>query len=409
MRYLFAFTTVLLIAAARADDWPEFRGPTGQGHARGSLPTEWGPDRNVAWKQDIPGEGWSSPIICGGRVYLTAAVPGAGGYSLRALCLDAKDGKIVWDTEALHEGPRSPRPQSKNSHASPTPIVDGKDKRLYVHFGHEGTACLDLDGKVIWRQTGLRYSPVHGNGGSPILVDDLLVFSIDGADKQCVVALDRADGKVKWQTDRKSRAIKTFSFSTPLLIDVKGQKQIVSPASDVVTAYEPKTGAEIWRLRYSGYSVIPRPVYGHGLLFLSTSYDSPTLLAIRPDGKGDVTETHVAWTTKMGAPHTPSLLLDGDELYAVSDGGLASCFDAKTGKPHWQERLGGGFSASPILADGKLYFQNEDGTGYVVKAGTKYELLAKNEMKERTLASYAAADGALFIRTAKHLYRIEKR
>jgi outer membrane protein assembly factor BamB len=193
------------------------------------------------------------------------------------------------------------------------------------------------------------------------------------------------------------------------LIDAKGQKQIISPASDVVTAHDPKDGAEIWRVRYTGYSVIPRPVHGHGLVFFSTCYDSPTLMAVRPDGKGDVTETHVAWTVKKGAPHTPSLLLDGDELYAVSDGGLVSCFDAKTGKPHWQERLGGGFSASPLLADGKVYFQNEDGTGFVVKAGTKYALLAKIEMKERTLASYAVADGALILRTANHLYRIEKR
>ncbi len=410
MRYPYAVAvTLLLFSLARADDWPEFRGPTGQGHAAGRLPTEWGPDKNVAWKQQIPGEGWSSPVVCDGRVYLTAAVQGSDGYSLRALCLDAKSGKVIWDNEALHEGPRSPKPKAKNSHASPTPIVDGKAKRLYVHFGHEGTACLDLDGKVLWRQMELRYSPVHGNGGSPILVDDLLVFSIDGLDKQCVVALEQSTGKLRWQADRKSRAPKKFSFSTPLLIDVKGRKQIVSPASDVVTAHDPKTGAEIWRVRYTGYSVIPRPVYGHGLVFLSTSYDSPTLMAVRPDGEGDVTETHVAWTVKKGAPHTPSLLLDGDELYAVSDGGLASCFDAKTGKPHWQERLGGGFSASPILADGKLYFQNETGTGFVVKAGTTFEALAKNELKEKTLASYAAADGALFIRTDKHLYRIEQR
>jgi outer membrane protein assembly factor BamB len=410
MRYPYAaVVTLLLLSAARADDWPEFRGPTGQGRARGSLPTEWGPEKNVAWKQEIPGEGWSSPVVCDGHIYLTAAVPDTAGYSLRALCLDAKDGKVIWDNEVLHEGPRSPKPQPKNSHASPTPIVDGKAKRLYVHFGHEGTACLDLDGKVLWRQTELHYSPVHGNGGSPILADDLLVFSIDGADKQCVVALEQSTGRVKWQTDRKSRAAKTFSFSTPLLIDVKGRKEIISPASDVVAAYDPKTGAEIWRIRYTGYSVIPRPVYGHGLVFLSTSYDSPTLMAVQPDGEGDVTATHVAWTVKKGAPHTPSLLLDGDELYAVADNGLASCFDAKTGKPHWQERLGGGFSASPILADGKLYFQNEDGTGFVVKAGTTYKLLAKNEMKERTLASYAAADGALFLRTAKYLYRIANR
>ena len=282
-------------------------------------------------------------------------------------------------------------------------------RRLYAHFGHLGTACLDLGGKVIWQQTELRYSPVHGNGGSPILVDDLLIFSIDGTDKQCVVALDAADGKVKWQTDRKSQAVKKFSFHTPLLIEVDGRRQVVSAGSDVAAAYDPKTGDEIWRVRYEGYSVIPRPVYGHGLLFLVTGYERSSLIAVRADGKGDVTDTHVAWRMTKDAPHTPSPLLVGDELYVVSDGGIASCLDAKTGHLHWSQRLGGAFSASPLAADGKVYFQNEAGVGCVVKAGTKYELLAKNDLTERTLASYAAADRALFIRTAQHLYRIEKR
>jgi outer membrane protein assembly factor BamB len=414
MRPAFAviIAAVFVAGTGHADDWPEFRGPDGQGHARGSLPTEWGPDRNVAWKQAIPGSGWSSPVVSGGRVYLTAAVPveksPTKDLSLRALCLDAKSGRVVWDVEAIRQnGARVPGIQSKNSNASPTPIVAGK--RLYVHFGHLGTACLDLDGKVIWRQTELRYAPVHGNGGSPILVDDLLIFSIDGDDKQCVVALGAADGRVKWKTDRRSRAYKKFSFHTPLLIEVNGKQQVISAGSDVASAYDPKTGEEIWHVRYEGYSVIPRPVYGHGLLYIVTGYDRPSLIAVRPDGKGDVTNTHVAWRMTRNAPHTPSPLLVGDELYTVSDGGWASCLDAKTGRVHWSERLGGGFSASPLTADGKVYFQNEAGVGFVVRAGTKYELLAKNDLKERTLASYAAADGALFIRTAKHLYRIEKR
>jgi len=239
-------------------------------------------------------------------------------------------------------------------------------------------------------------------------VDDLLVFSIDGADKQCLVALEQATGKVKWETDRQSKASKKFSFSTPLLIEVKGQRQIISPASNMVAAYDAKTGEEIWRVRYQGYSVIPRPVYGHGLLFLSTSYDAPTLMAICADGKGDVTDSHVAWKMRRGAPHTPSPLLNGNELYVVSDSGIASCLDAKTGKVHWSQRLGGAFSASPLLADGKVYFQNEEGTAFVVKADTRYTLLAKNPMDERTLASYAVADGAIFLRTAEHLYRIDK-
>jgi outer membrane protein assembly factor BamB len=177
----------------------------------------------------------------------------------------------------------------------------------------------------------------------------------------------------------------------------------------MVAGYDPKTGQEIWRLRYKGYSVIPRPVYGHGMLFLSTGYEVPLLLAIRPDGKGDVTDTHLVWSKKKVAPHAPSPLLAGNQLYVVSDEGLASCLEAKTGAVHWSERLDGGFSASPLLADGKVYFQNEEGTGFVVKASTKFELLATNEMKEKTLASYAAADGAIFLRTAERLYRIEKR
>jgi outer membrane protein assembly factor BamB len=414
MRRLTAVVCLILPwtpAALRADDWPQFRGPTGQGLVNGPLPTEWGPDKSVTWKKEIPGSGWSSPVVHAGRIYLTTAVRGKDGtkdLSLRALCLDAKTGDTIWDVEAIHQpGAKVPGIHNKNSNASPTPVVDGK--RLFVHYGHLGTACLDLDGKVIWRNTDLRYNPVHGNGGSPILVDDLLVFSIDGGDKQRVVALEQANGQVKWQTDRKSTAFKRFSFSTPLLIEVKGQRQIVSPGSDVVAAYDPKTGDEIWRVRYSGYSIIPRPVYGHGMVFLSTSYDKPSFLAIKADGKGDVTATHIAWTKKKDAPHAPSPLLDGDLLYMISDAGIVTCMDAKTGKIHWAERLGGEFSASPLLADGKLYFQNEEGTGFVLKAGTKYELLARNEMREKTLASYAAADGVIYLRTAQHLYRIEKR
>src|SRR5262249_5199307 len=223
------------------------------------------------------------------------------------------------------------------------------------------------------------------------------------------VALARKDGKVLWKTDRKSSAKKRFAFSTPLLIEVKGQKLVISPAADAVMAYDAEDGKEVWRLRYDGYSVIPRPVFGHGLIFFSTSYDSPTLMAIRPDGTGDVTATHVAWSSKKAAPHTPSTLLVGDELYTVSDNGIASCWDARTGNIHWQQRLGGTFSASPLHADGKVYFQNEQGTGFVVKAGKKFEQLAKNEMAERSLASYAAEKGAVFLRTEHQLYRIQEK
>jgi outer membrane protein assembly factor BamB len=414
MRHAFTPSALLVLLSSPllwAEDWPEFRGPTGQGiSASTHLPTQWGPDRNT-WKVTIPGQGWSSPVVVGGRVYLTTSVPTPNNprdLSLRVLCLDAAAGKTLWDLEVLREnGTRSPRIHTKNSHASPTPLVRGQ--RLFVHFGHQGTACLDTDGKVLWRNTSLTYAPVHGNGGSPILVDDALVFSADGGDQRFVAALDVNTGKVLWKTERTNEVQKTFSFSTPLLIDVKGQKQIVSPGSNVVSALDPATGREIWRVHYDGYSVIPRPVYGHGLVFLSTGYNTPSLLAIRPDGKGDVTATHIAWKARQGAPHTPSLLLVGDELYMVSDGGQASCLDARTGRVHWQKRIGNAYSASPLFGDGKIYFQSEDGVGTVIEAGREFKLLARNPLEERSLASYAVADGSLFIRTEKHLYRIDSR
>jgi outer membrane protein assembly factor BamB len=396
---------------ALAGDWPEFRGPTGQGHAKvDKLPLEWSATKNVAWKQPIPGRGWSSPIIQSGRVYLTTAVSedGKGNQSLRALCLDATTGKPLWNTEVfVVKAADLQRTHTKNSHASPTPVVSGG--RLYVHFGHQGTACLDLKGKVQWRNRELSYAPVHGNGGSPVLVDGLLVFSADGASDPEVIALDAKTGKVKWRTPRTGNTFKRFSFSTPLVIAVGGKNRIVSPGSDVAAAYDPATGKEVWRVRYRGYSVIPRPVYGHGMVFLATGYESPEVLAVRADGKGDVTKTHVKWRLRKGAPHTPSLLLVGQELYMVSDHGSATCVDAKTGKVHWSERLRGrGYSASPIHAGGKVYFLSEDGVGTVIQAGKKYERVAQNGLNERTLASYAVADDSLFIRTEKRLYRIGK-
>jgi outer membrane protein assembly factor BamB len=346
-----------------------------------------------------------------GRVYLTTSTPEPNSahadQSLEALCLDADTGKILWKTEVFRQdGASSPPIHGKNSHASPTPICAGG--RLYVHFGHQGTACLDLKGRVLWRNSSLAYQPVHGNGGSPILIENALVLSCDGANKRFIAALDRNTGKVLWTTQRAGDADRKFSFSTPLALTVQGGVQVVSPGSDSVNAYDPATGREIWRVRYDGYSVIPRPVFAHGLVFVCTGFTAPSLLAIRPTGQGDITDSHVAWTARKGVPHTPSPLLVGDELYLVSDGGVASCLDARTGQVHWQERIGGNYSASPIYADGRIYFQSEDGVGVVVRAAKQFELLARNPLGERTLASYAAVGRVLFIRTAKHLYRIEE-
>lgn len=402
-------TLLVLLLMGGTPDWPEFRGPTGQGIATDTgLPLHWGPKENIGWKQAIPGAGWSSPVVVNGRVYLTASVPvgdrSGSDQSLRVLALDAASGKILWQEEVfLQDGRTAPGIHGKNSHASPTPLVHAD--RLFVHFGHQGTACLDLNGKVLWRKR-IAYQPVHGNGGSPVLVDDLLIFSVDGGDQRCVIALDVQTGAERWRTERGGTSERPFSFSTPLVISVAGRQQLISPGSDRVCAYDPRTGEELWHVRYDGYSVVPRPVFGHGLVFVSTGYNSPQLLAIRPDGHGDVTATHIVWSSRRGAPLTPSPVLVGEELYSISDQGQAVCLDARTGKVHWQERLGGNYSASPIAAEGRVYFLSEEGVTTVVRASRKFERLARNSLNERTLASIAVAEGALFLRTEHHLYRI---
>jgi outer membrane protein assembly factor BamB len=408
--HLAAWILLCLATATLAQEWPEFRGPTGQGLSTATnLPLEWDASRNVAWKQSIPGRGWSSPVLHKGRIYLTTAVEADGSsgatMSLCALCLDQATGRILWNTEAFAPTNGLPRIHDKNSHASPTPLV--ADGRIYFHFGNQGTACSDLNGRVLWRNTSLPYPPVHGSGGSPILVDNALIFACDGASKPFVVALNKGDGKLLWKTERKTEAKKKFSFSTPLLITFNGREQVISAGSGAVCAYDAKTGKELWRVRYGeGYSVVPRPVFGHGLVFLSSGFDRPVVMAIRPDGSGDVTETHVAWTLTKGGPTTPSLLLVSQELYMVSDGGIASCVDAMTGQVHWQERLGGDYSASPLHAAGRVYFLNEQGTTVVIKASKEFEKLATNPLGERALASAAVSDGALFIRTEEHLFKV---
>lgn len=408
---LFALALSPLLALAGETEWPQFRGPTGQGiSAATGVPIQWSATENIAWKIDLAGQGWSSPVLSKGRLYLTAAVPDASNeVTLRALCFDAATGKQLWNAEVIHPDPADvARMHRKNSAASATPIVTAD--RVYVHFGHMGTAALDLTGKVLWKQTSLGYTPTHGNGGSPALVDDTLIFSADGAPNPSVIGLSAKTGELKWKTPRNSSARKLFSFSTPLELKVGGTRQIISPGSGFVGAYDVADGRELWRVNYGeGYSVVPRPVFSHGLLFLSSGFDTGSVYAIKPEGaSGDATETNVAWKAQKGAPKTPSMVVVGDELYYISDNGIATCANALTGEVYWAERLGGDFSASPVAAEGRIYFQSETGIGYVVKAGKTFELLAKNEMGERSLASPAFADGTIYLRTEGHLWKIGK-
>ncbi|HTK77643.1 MAG TPA: PQQ-binding-like beta-propeller repeat protein, partial [Gemmataceae bacterium] len=285
----FVLVTTLGVASARGGDWPQFRGPTGDGHYVGPpIPAEWGPDKNVAWKTAIPGRGWSSPIVWQGRVYLTTAVEQARRYSLQAIAVDCPSGKVLWQREVfVEDASKAPAPHAKNTHASPTPVTDGR--RLYVHFGHMGTAALDFDGNVLWKNESLGYLPVHGNGGSPIVVGEKLIFNCDGTDLQVVVGLDTATGKVAWKSPRNANASKGFSFATPHQITVDGKEQVVSPGSNMAAAYDPATGRELWRLNYDGYSLIQRPVFGHGLVYIQTGFNNPILHAVKP-GAGDVTD-----------------------------------------------------------------------------------------------------------------------
>jgi outer membrane protein assembly factor BamB len=389
-------------AHGQAENWTEFRGPSGQGHSRErGLPVTWSETENVDWKVPVPGKGWSSPVISGDQIWLTTAMD--EGRSLRAICLNRETGRPVHNVEIFQLADPGPVHQ-KNTHASPTPIVEGE--RVYLHFGSHGTACITRSGEIVWRTQELKYYHRHGPGGSPVLYGDLLIVSCDGYDIQFVVALDKRTGRIRWKRPRRGYQ----AYTTPLTIEVEGKDQVISPGAHRAVSYDPLTGREIWWVRYGeGYSNVPRPIYGHGLVFICSGFEQAVLLAVRPDGQGDVTNSHVVWSLKRAVPLTPSPLLVGDEIYLISDNGIASCLDAKTGKTHWQRRLGGNHSASPIYADGRIYFLNEDGESVVIEPAKEFKKLAANRLDGYTLASMAVSGRAIFIRSATHVYRLENR
>jgi len=399
---------LLALVLASAGQWPEFRGPSGQGHASDTnLPVDWSESRNVVWKTPVPGRGWSSPVVADGRVWLTTSTDSGDrrrGVSLRALAFETATGREVVNTEVF----RVDRPEAlngKNSYASPTPIVDGD--RVYVHFGAQGTAALTTAGDVVW-STRLDYQSQHGNGGSPIRYGDLLIVNCDGNGGEgdaYVVALDVKTGKTRWKATRRSPADQ--AYTTPLAIRVGDRDEIVSVGAYRAAAYDPANGKEIWRVSYEdGFSNVPRPVFGQDLVFIATGFQQPSLIAVRPDGSGDVTRSHLAWTLRRGAPLTPSPILVGDQLFVVNDTGIATCVDAKTGTIQWQQRLGGNYSASPVYADGRIYFPSEEGVTTVIEPGTTFKRLAVNQLDGAILASMAVAERSFFIRTHSHLYRI---
>jgi len=389
----------LLLLLVSTSDWPQFRGPTGQGVSdEQGLPLTWSETKNVRWKVAIPGRGWSSPVVQGDRIWLTTATE--EGKSLRAISVDRNTGAIVQNVEVFRlKSAKLANP--KNSLASPTPIVEGD--RVYVHFGAFGTACITQSGEIVWK-TKLEYdNGQHGTGGSPVLYEDLLIISCDGNDVQFVVALDKLTGKVRWKKSREGYQ----AYTTPLIVELAGSPQVISPGAFRAISYDPRNGKELWQVTYGeGFSNVPRPVYGDGLVFICTGFQQPSLLAVRVDGKGDVTKSKVQWKLDRGVPLTPSPLLVGSELYMVTDNGIVTCVDAKTGKEYWRARVGGNHSASPIYADGRIYFLNEQGESVVLAPGQQLKHLATNQLDGRTLASMAVSNGSIFIRSDTHLYRI---
>jgi len=406
--------SLLLLALLNAgpdEAWAEFRGPGGAGHATSTgLPKEWSETKNVTWKTPVHGRGWSSPVVWGKQVWLTTGTP--DGTALSVLCLDRESGKILVD-EKLFAPPKPNELWKKyNSYASPTPAIE--EGRIYVHFGTYGTACLDTKtGKPLWARTDLACDHFRGAGSSPILHENLLILTFDGHDVQYVVALDKKTGKDVWKTPRThdfgtEDGDRKKGYSTPIIIEAGGKSQLISPASAATVSLDPKTGQLLWWVKHKGHSPAMRSVYGNGLVYFGVGAGNE-LVAVKPDGKGDVTASHIAWKASKGIGHKPSPLLVDDLIYVVADGGVASCFDAKTGAQVWTQRIGGGFSASPIYADGVIFLFAEDGTCTIFQPGREYKEVGKNKLDggAECKSTPAFAGKSIFIRTESALYRVE--
>jgi outer membrane protein assembly factor BamB len=393
-----------LAVAVAPETWPQFRGPNGDGVYAGSLPTKWGETENVRWKSPVRGKGWSSPVVWGGRVWVTTANDDGTGKAV--LGYDRATGKL--ETEVpLFAGVKPVFAHAFNSHASPTPAVEGD--RLYAHFGSVGTACIDTaTGAVVWQRTDLPCDHWRGPASSPTVYGDRLFLIFDGYDRQYVVALNKSDGTTAWQKDRNIKYSRDDgdikkAYATPAPLAVNGKVELVCPSAEQTVAYDPATGDELWRVSHGGMNGSARAVAGHGLLFLTSGHNA-NLLAVRQGQTGTVGKDGVAWKLPKDVPTRPSLLLVGDHIFMVDDKGMASCVEAKTGKVNWKERVGGEYSASPLAAGRHVYLFDQDGRTHVLAATPTYTPVGTNRLAAGFMASPAAADGKLYLRTKTHLY-----
>jgi outer membrane protein assembly factor BamB len=418
------FAAVVAGGDARADqNWPQFRGPRGDGTSTArKVPLTWSESNNIAWRVAVPGRGRSSPVVMKDRVWLTAAIEQglirtnikgddmqmAEHVTLQAVCLDAKQGKELWRT-TLFELDKPAPVHRYNSWATPSPIVE--KGRLYCDFGTFGTAAVNAgNGEVVWR-TCLPLDHQVGPGSSPALWDGLLVLVRDGMDAQYLTALDTRTGRPVWKSDRPpidtTRIDLKKCFTTPLLVGSGKETQMISTGARWIVSYDPKTGKERWRLRHGqGFSNGSCPVFSHGRVIFSTGCMKANLLAVDVNGAGEIPVTNAAWRITEHVPVMSSPTVGGDELYWVSDEGIGSCADARTGEIYWQKRVGGRTFASPLYAEGRVYFFAQDGKATVVRAGRQFEKLAENQLDGAVVATPAIVDGAIYVRTDTHMYRI---
>lgn len=432
---LYVLVNLLLISASLAgDEWPQWRGPEGNGHALGAvdLPVQFSVTENVRWHAKIPGRGHSSAVVSGQQIWLTTALETEaskqqiearrdkilGDYtmlallshvSLWAICIDRETGEILRQVELLTVN--DPQGAHRlNSYATPTPIL--RQGRLYCHFGAYGNACVDTEkGSVLWTNTDLFVEHINGPVSKPVLWENLMIFHMDGGDRQFVAALDADTGKLVWKTDRSGELPENpqqkKSYSTPLVVEVAGKKQLISPAAFWLYGYDLATGRELWKFKYGkqGYSNVASPVAGNGLVFLPTGYGNTEILALR---LREAQEPEVLWRQKKGAPTTSSPTLVGGQLYCVNDGGILTCMDAKSGQVVWQARLDGNYSASPLFAEGHLYFCSQEGKVRVLDPGVKYQPIALNDLGSPLMGSPVAVGKAIYIRAGSGLFKIQK-
>lgn len=408
--------------------WNQFRGSNGDGKSvAANLPFEFSETQNIRWKTAIHDKGWSSPVIWGNQIWLTTGRE--DGTELFAICVDKSTGKIIHDIKVFEVAEPQMEYPDLNSHATPTPIVE-KD-RVYVHFGAYGTACIDTkNGEKLWERRDLNTDHRVRPASSPIIDGDSLFLTFDGVDVQFIVALNKHTGDTLWmrnrdvdldmatmlkaegfsdadikETQKEKPNDNKKSYATPTIIEHQGKRQLISPAAGATISYNPETGDEFWRVRHRGmgFNVACRPIFEHDIVYLTTGV-ARRLLAIRPSGTGDVTDTHVVWSIRRRTPEIPSPLIVDDLMFMVTEGGIVSCLEAESGNEVWKARLKGDYWASPLYANGQIYFFSREGNVSVISAGRNFELLAENELDDGFIASPAIADNTLIVRSLTHLY-----